>query len=432
MKIKLFIFASLLLFLSISPLFAVQLIDTIHLNNGETISGLIIEEIPNRQLTIENQQGETVKVRIEDIERIAKRRLSVDGYFEYTDVVFLEDGVVFRGTIVERVPKSSITIELENGILLPIATGDIWKIMVEKQVTGAPRSHESTPARSARLELQIRLSMANLEAKKAKRGGETESENEDLEEEISELQETIENLEQEQEQTEQTRRQENEQIEMIEQDYAELDQDLNALVAEIDGRIRNCSSPELKAECEQKFLDIQQLTSELVNRAKEASLIQAQDPRLKQLQERESSSELSAIIDSGHWNERRYRQQVAALVQELPQEAREEVYRATRQSNSIRYTTRNLFPLVPVGSWRQGDYLGATIGSGIGIAGAALFMATVDVTYPSGSQRARMALTPMSWVSLGIMAGGYAFSLIEPLWFQGRSNSRLRRALELD
>ena len=78
MKIKLSIFASLLLFLAIFPLFAVQLIDTIHLINGETLSGLIIEEIPNRQLTIENQQGETVEVRIEDIERIAKRRLSVD------------------------------------------------------------------------------------------------------------------------------------------------------------------------------------------------------------------------------------------------------------------------------------------------------------------------------------------------------------------
>jgi hypothetical protein len=431
MKIKLWI-CMFLLVMVVSSLSAVQLIDSIHLKNGEIISGLIIEEIPNRQVTIENQQGTTTKVRIDDIARISKRRLPGEGYFEYADVVFLEDGVVFRGTIVERVPGSSITIELENGILLSIPSKDIWKIMVEKEVAGAPRSYESSPVRSARLELQIKLSTSNLEAKKAERGGDTEAASEVLEEEIGELQEAIENLEQEREHAEQTTQRENEQIERINEDYAGLDRDLSALVAEIESRIQACSSPDLKAESEQKFFEIQRLTVELVNRAKEVSLIQAQDPRLKQLEERERASELSAIITSGHWNERRYRGEVAALVHDLSREAREEVYQATRQSNSIQYTTSNLFPLVPAGSWKQGDYLGAAISSGVGIAGAALFMATVDVTYPSGSERARMTLTPLSWVSFGIMAGGYAFSLLEPLWFQSRSNSRLRQTLDLD
>jgi hypothetical protein len=418
--------------LVVSPLFAVQLIDTIYLKNGESLTGRIIEEIPGHQLTVEKRSGETVSIKIEEIKRIAKCRLAIDSRINYTDLVFLEDGVIFRGIIVERIPESSITIELENGKLVPIITDDIWKIVVEKQMAGAPRYLEPTSTHMTRLELQIKLSLAGLEARKAKGGIDTTSEVDSLQGEIDALQETIEELEKEREEAEEKLYEENEQISGIEEQFAELDRDLTALAVEIDNRIETCAAPELKATCEQKFAHIQRLTADLVRRAKEASLLKAQDPRLKQLEEHRDADELAMIIQSGRWNERSYRAQVATLVEGLPGTTLEEIFRSTKKTASLGYATKNLIPLLPFGSWRQGDYFGAAVGSGATLIGAALFMTTIDVAYVAGSESRRMVMTPLSWVGIGMMAGGYLFSLIEPFWFQSRSNARLRSTLHLE
>jgi nitrogen regulatory protein PII len=102
--------------------------DVVYLKSGNTVRGIIIEQVPTQSIKIEAGDGSVWVYRMDEIER-----MSVSTSVNYQDVLYLKSGGIIRGTIIEQVTeKSPVKIETADGSVWIYPVDEIEKITKEK------------------------------------------------------------------------------------------------------------------------------------------------------------------------------------------------------------------------------------------------------------------------------------------------------------
>jgi membrane protein P13 len=430
-------------FIILTP--AIQLIDRVYLKDGTNLKGMIVEQVPGKTIVMETDDGSIHKLEINTVLRMEKQRTAADELYSYEDTIFLKNGVIFHGTIVEQIPDSSIRLETNNNHIIPLNMEEIWKIAKTKRLPGA-EERVADPTESMKLELQIEIAMAGVRdmqnltenSKKESSGETSEEESTPLQEEITALEEEIAALTKEQARTEDGLALENEQLAGIEKELSQLHTGLTTNVDEIARRAEACESDERMSsqEIETTRQQINQLINEMVLRAEENMISQLYpNPYLQELKREQSFNELTGLIENDLWNKEEYREKIEEMVNTLPREDRLEVYRENRESAWIGSTVANTIPIFAAGSWSKKDYLGALIGTGSMTAGLTLFLSGLNITggiFSTNPEEAmNVDISNLSYAGIGILSAGYLFSLIEPYLFINRSNKKMIEVLDI-
>jgi len=409
------------------PAAAIQLLDVLFLSDGSSVTGVIMEEEPGKALVLENEDGELLEYRFKDIERIEKLFVDEQPLIQNRDVVYLKDGVVFRGTIVGRIPEKAIRLEMENGQLLDFEFKEIFKIGKEQVATGVVRKAVIKPKKAERQEVEIKIQIAmnqlQLKQEKLKQGGDAGAV-EGLQDEVDRLKNEIEQLEEQQEVVEAEAAEEEERFTAVESELGEYRDQLLGAAAELEQRIAACESPQVKERLEAKYEELQSSIEEVLQRAEVVALVEQPDPRIEEIELENKANDALALAQKRLWENPEYEDQWKALVAELPYDARKEIY-GQEYMTAIGTVLRNAIPFVYLGSWQQKDYLGASIGVGANL--AALGLLGYNELYTADDLLYGKIVVVGAFIALG----AYAFGIIEPILYTIRYNLTLREALEL-
>lgn len=441
MNIKKYIILFYLICTFSIPTPAIQLLDLVYLKDGTVLKGMIVEQVPGKAIAIETDDGSIRTLEMDAVLRMEKQRTDTDELFSYEDTVFLKNGVIFHGTIVEQIPDISIRLETNNNHIIPLNMEEIWKIAKTKCLPGA-EERIADPTESMKLQLQIEITMAGVrdmqdlseDTKKESSDKASEEDNAALQEEIAALEEEIAALIEEQVRVEEELALENEQLAGIEEELHQLHTGLSSSVDEIARRAGVCDSDELllsSEEIESTRQQIDQLINEMVLRAEENLIAQLYpNPYLQELKRKQSFTELTSLINNNLWNKEEYRANIEEMVNTLPLEDRFEIYKENRESGWISSAIANAIPVFAAGSWYKKDYFGALTGTGSMTAGLILFLSGITI---DGSlfQGGSLDFSAWSYAGLGLFTGGYLFSLIEPYLFVNRSNKKLSEVLSI-
>ena len=421
-----FVLACGIMALSSRPAAAIQLLDVLFLNDGSSITGVIVEEEPGKNLVLENEEGELLEYRFRDIDRIEKLFVDEESLIQNRDVVYLKDGVVFRGTIVGRIPEKAIRLELDNGQLLDFDMDEIFKIGKEQVATGVVRKAVIKPkeAEKEEVEIKIQIAMNQLQLKqdRLKQGGDT-GEVQSLKEEVDRLKNEIEQLEEQQEVVGAEAAEEAGRFAAIESELGEYREQLLGASGELEQRIAACESPQAKQLLQAKYDDLRSSIEEVLQRAEVVALVEQPDPRIEEIELQNKATDALALAQQRLWKDPDYEDQWKTLVAELPYDTRREIYRQEHMT-STGAIIRNGIPFLYLGSWKQKDYLGAAIGLGANLAALGVLVYNEfqpdDAIYPT-----------LSLVGAAIALGAYGFGIVEPIFYTLRYNLTLREALEL-
>jgi hypothetical protein len=428
----------------------------------------------------------------EEIERILKEKTpGTPVGVVYCDVVFLRDGVIFRGTIVEQVLGERIILQTENDYLLSLHLEEIWKIVKEKRLAeGIEKVEEEKPNVIDDLKSQLQiLLVSGAETQKREYGAEDiEVEQNRLEEEIARLKDEIEGIESDPDEEqlneeervalielqqnvqslqEQVKRLEEgeqlltERIVTADQRAAELEainREFQKLIDELLETTKGMWTEEIVGEAkaykeEIQYLkeDFQDLVSDLLEAVSD---VKQMNPE-QQLQELEAfrgrlevlSAEmrdlararrqedvdatqyvLGAMITGEIWLNPDYQPVLSQLSTVLPRHEREVLFEENKRKDAWSSTGMNLIPILALGSWKQGDTLGAITAGIAGILGLTnIYLGTAHV-FPEAPESLEDALL---YVGIGFAGAGWAFSLIEPFIYSHVQNRKLGQALGL-
>ena len=103
--------------------------DVLYLRNGSVIRGVIIEQVPNESLKIETPDGNLFVFKMNEVEKMTI--FSATSQNGYQDVVYLKNGSIIRGTITEQVSNESLKIETPDGNLFVCKMDEIKKMTKE-------------------------------------------------------------------------------------------------------------------------------------------------------------------------------------------------------------------------------------------------------------------------------------------------------------
>ena len=410
------------------PAAAIQLLDVLFLSDGSSVTGVIMEEEPGRALVLENEDGELLEYRFKDIERIEKMFVDEQPIIQNRDVVYLKDGVVFRGMIVGRVPEKAIRLELENGQLLDFDFNEIFKIGKEQVATGVVRKAVIKPKKAEKQEVEIKIQIAmnqlQLKQDKLKQGADAGAV-EGLQDEVDRLKSEIEQLEEQQEVVEAEAAEEEERFAAVESELGEYRDQLLGAAAELEQRIAVCESPQVKERLEAKFEELQSSIEEVLQRAEVVALVEQPDPRIEEIELQNKTTDAIALAQQRLWKDPEYADRWETLVAELPYEERRAVYRELRQGFPGNKMLWNAIPFAYLGSLRQQDYVGAAIGISVNVAGIAVLLLNDSAAYD------RATFNMIADIGIGVLVGAWIFGILEPINFSFSSNKKLREALEL-
>jgi hypothetical protein len=476
MKVKTLIIAALLL-LPASAVFAqppVQYLDVLILKDGTSYKGVIVEQVPGETLRLETTGGTRMTFIQEEIDSIEKEKQSTRGLkVYYVDMVFLKNGIIFPGTIIEQVPGVSLTLKAANDKEITIRMEEVWKIVREKRLAGEEAPPEEEQKRMEKLKIALDLELSRRdggEAPPASRKSE-----DSLEEEIERLEEELAAQGEEQEQAADPERQ------ALEEELARLREELEA--AESRG-VADAEAAE-QAELARITEILQMLTEELLEITKgmwTEELVagsQAYKQDIAGLQERLAEStekllelvaakptaaggeatELAAaaaelkeeltglleelrgiarqrrqedilatktalvpILQSPDWNTPALRPAITNLAASLPYEERQEVYREGMTRGGVGGAAINLIP-AGLGSWMQRDWLGGVIAYGIAGAGLGVMLLGNFGVIPDEQ-------TALSTGGILVMCG-WGYSVIRPIQHTAAQNRKKRELLGL-
>jgi hypothetical protein len=203
-KITLVLIVGLFVLVSAFSFTEQQLVDVVYLNDGTVLTGLIVDQVPGASLKLATADRLVYTLSNQEIEKVAKEKTREPLPFYYSDVVLLKDGVMFSGMIVEQRPDTSLTLRTENDVMLTFDTDEVWKILKEKRISGTPEEgpteKERAERRRWRLSLQIEMVGDRIRRGEQKASAGTGAAG--IESEIDALKEQMESLEQEEEQVE--------------------------------------------------------------------------------------------------------------------------------------------------------------------------------------------------------------------------------------
>ena len=401
---------------------ALEVRDVIHLLDGSTVEGVIIERVPGVSYAVETRR-EVVTVPVGQIDRI--RKLSVEAEevdFSYRDVVVLKAGLILRGTIVEEEPGSRIVLLTEDGLSLSFAMSDIWRIAAEKCAAGQSRRAigEHPTGTDLRRAFRIELTIQRIEDEEAAGRGE--------EGRLSRLREELAALETEKDVTEKAREEGQESIDRLREQISGLEDSSSALATEVARRALECAAEEPAAR-EAALAAYEVVQSELGSLHTTALQRTEVDPRLLTqqiaLEHEMRRVELTALL-TPPLPPGRLDPTVASLVPTFPAEERQQLYEELRLRPRLRYGLLNLLLPVGAGSFAQGDFVGGAIVAGSMVTGFVLLL-DAATGWTNASSWTDLPLT--FWMSAGMMGGGYLYSLTAPSIFRNRQNQRLEDAL---
>jgi hypothetical protein len=428
MKVRNFAFLAVCWIMAMSsrPAAAIQLLDALFLSDGSSVTGVIVEEEPGKNLVLENEEGQLLEYRFKDIERIEKLFVDEEPLIQNRDVVYLKDGVVFRGTIVGRIPEKAIRLELENGQLLDFDMKEIFKIGKEQVAAGVVKTAVIKPKEAEKEEVEIKIQIAmnqlRLKQDRLKQGGDA-AELDSLEDEVDRLKNEVEQLEEAQEVVEAEAAEEAAHFAAIESELGQLRTNLLAGAEGLDERINACGSPQIRERLNAKHDELKSVITELLSQAEAIALTAQPDPRIEEIELQNQTTDAVALAQTRLWKDPEYEEQWKSLVAELPYAQRRMVYRETREVFPLGNVLLNAIPFAFIGSWKQKDYFGGTVGLGLEAAGLGIWI------YETAA-----ALDSQSLLALGgyFFLAAWGFGLIEPFLFTAWYNGKLRDALELD
>jgi hypothetical protein len=412
--------------LSSWPAAAIQLLDVLFLTDGSSVTGVVVEEEPGKSLVLENEEGKLLEYRFRDIERIEKLFVDEEPLIQNRDVVYLRDGVVFRGVIVGRIPEKTIRLELENGQLLDFDMKEIFKIGKEQVATGIVQRAVIKPkkAEKEQVEIQIQIAMNQLQLKqdKLKQGGDT-AEVENLRDEVERLKNEIGQLEEQQEGVEAEAAEEEQRFAAVESELGQLRTNLLAATEGLEERINACESPQVKGRLIAKYEELKSGITEVLNQAEVIALTAQPDPHIEEIELQNKTTDAVALAQTRLWKDPEYEDQWKSLVAELPYEQRRMIYSNARETFPLGNVLLNAIPFAFIGSWKQKDYLGGSIGLGLEAAGLGIWI------YETAA-----SLDSQDLLALGgyFFLAAWGIGLIEPLLFTSWYNGKLRDALELE
>jgi hypothetical protein len=451
---------ALLLILAVGPAFAEepQLIDVVYLKDGTTLRGLVVEQQAGISVKLASAEGIVWTLENGEIDLIEKEPASEPLAVQYTDVVLLKDGVLFRGSVVEQRPGDSVDLETSTGSLLKIPIDDVWAFVKRKQVVGAPPSPASTvdvETESLRIRLQIELTGGSLAVREfGGFGGGGEREGGGSE---SALEEEIETLERERDESDhrakdEERRTERETLQTLGREVSELLEQLLGDLKECSGQggvgqsgslVQRVSYQPLSVSEEAPVGGLASPFGERVNGMVDQTLakIPTDEVIAARAQQAEDSKSLQQLLVVPGWRISRLDlDRIQQLVDRLPVDERQRLYEINQRTDGGKGALLNAIPFTFTGSWSQGD-------SPAGILGGSLFLASLTVdslaTFAFGN---RMTLqTPWGWIelyndpaSLLFWAGPacylatYAIGIALPPLRENAWNSALAKALRVD
>ncbi len=403
--------------------------EIVHLLDGSAVEGAITERIPGVSYSVETRRGEVVTLPAAQVDRIEKLAIDPDDVaFFYQDVVVLHSGLIFRGTIVEEVPEQHIVLLADGGLSLKFAMDTIWRIASEKCAAGQSRAAigEHPTGGDLRRAFRIELTINRVESAEASGDDERSGRLEQLRDELAELEaerDVADDLREEGEQS----------IGRLREQLADLEGEASDLATELAQRALSCASENPEAQA--AVLAAHELVQDHLGDLHTTALGRTQvDPRLlteqialeREMRYVELTSLLTLPLPMGSLDPA-----VASLVPIFPLDERKELYNELRLRPALRPGLLNLVLPIGVGSFVQGDYLGGAISAVSMIGGLVLF---VDGVSALGAQAGTGVWDPpvSFWIGLGMMGGGYLYSLGAPRIYRTRQNARLEDALRLD
>ncbi len=459
-----------------------QFIDVVYLKDAKTLQGVIIEQNAGISVKLATEDFVVYTLENNEIERIEKRKTKEALPIYYTDTIFLKDGVIFNGTIIEQRPEQSVVLRMDNGVELTYPVEDIWKIGKQKHLLGTPEPEQEEKAERERQGARIRLHIELVDDKVKKRERETKEEEEaipELDEEIDRMKEEIAALEEEQEQAEQEvfderRNVEREEIETL---YREIEDQLDGLFNELQECEQLSAEEESTARAgtfavdgpdpvplhiialswfgdsaeaqsfetvpgsdkssEQTEEQLRAVLGDVVNQTLEKLPTEEQIRVLAEGQQ--THAYITNMLSSTRWWKSFYWHQISSQAEKLSPEERLLLYEAFKLRDPLRGFALNLIPFLYLGSWNQKDTFGALIGYlqtiALMVGGGLLFDMNSDtrvVERRTGYYEVPYPVNAGGWIGIVIMGASPVFGLVEPFWFVARRNKALREALHVD
>ena len=127
MKRSICYFISVFFFVFLSgPLTAQTATDIIYLKNGSIIKGTITEEVMGEGVKLETKDGNIFVFKMEEIEKITKDPAAIGQ--TPSEVVYLKNGSIIKGTVIEQVVGEDIKIQTSDGNILVYKMEEVDKI----------------------------------------------------------------------------------------------------------------------------------------------------------------------------------------------------------------------------------------------------------------------------------------------------------------
>jgi hypothetical protein len=434
-----------------------QTIDVIHLKDGTTLSGLIVEQEAGISVKLASADGIVWTLEDQEIDVIEKEPAPDPLMVQYTDVVLLKDGVLFRGSVVEQRPGDSIVLRTSSSSLLTIPIADVWAFVKRKQVVGtapAPALAVDTKTEPLRIRLQIEIgkkpiAMQGVVASGARGGGETGGSASSLEEETTTLERERDKADHRAKDEE--RNSERQALETLDKDITGL---LDRLLADLQecgrqGGVGKAGSPFRPATYQPastaEATPVAELASRytgllhgVVDRAVAKiptdEVIAARERQVEDC--RAVQTQLTTARSSGRVELNRIR----TLAARLPAEERQRLYEINQRRDGLKGALLNTIPFAMAGSWSQGDNPTGRLGSILFLASGVIDLAMIAFNYnptavstPWGwTEMWNDPVNPIFWVGPACYAASYAVGIILPPVRANTWNTALAKALQVD
>jgi hypothetical protein len=459
-----------------------QYLDLVTLRDGTQLSGVIIDQNTGESLKLETFYREVLTVNEREITRIEKVENSEYLFdISFIDVVCLSDGVIFKGLITEQVPGSSLTLLVEENIELTFPMKEVFRVLKQKQVEATRLSVTEAQDKVLKTALQIEINLGTLRSKNL-RGPETnDSGKSHLEEELSELKEEIQELEHALEEAELERTIET--LATQEQQIETIREELGSLIDELIETLERCNTvpadsvalwrlPEMhKLQPITHHLAAFSFFNENCDERAQVRPVDGQDMYSKDLGELrgtfaglleelsglavvnlvdgeeldrqaaiiEAQNELAFMLQTQHWKRIWNMPRTMELIDQIPQDDRELVYATHKNQNLWLGVGLNAIPMLHIGSWVQGNVLGALIGyahtiAAIGVTVLLMDAYWVDQPYQDAQGYYHKFTRPagLGWLAIGAIGASYAVGLLQPVLYIRKWNRRLARQLDVD
>jgi hypothetical protein len=451
----------LLLILVAGPAFAEepQTIDVVYLKDGTTLRGLIIEQEAGVSVKLASADGIVWTLEDGEIDLIEKEPAPEPLAVQYSDVLLLKDGVLFRGSVEEQRPGDSVDLRTSTGALLRIPVEDVWAFVKRKQVVGvasAPAPAVDTETEPLRIRLQIEIAsrplaqVAGAGALEAGESGETGESESTLEEEIDTLERERDNADHQalDEERDSERR-----------DLQTLDEDISDLLDQLLADLQECgqqggvgqadSAPRLVAYKPSAVAEAStaagfasqytDLLGGMVDKTLEKIPTDAVITTLAR-QAEDSRALQNLLFVPSRLARRLELDRIRVLASRLPIEERQRLYEMNQRRDALKGALLNAIPFTFAGSWSQGDSLSGGLGIAVFVASVA-----VDITMAVQFANPTAIQTPWGWATLqhdpatwnfwvapACYLATYAVGIIMPPLRANEWNEALAKALDVD